>query len=985
MFVKQLRLFILITPLVFMISLLHAAPSGKILGYVFDSQSKDPLPSANVYIEGTGFGSATDLDGSFVITDIPPGDYKLVVVYIGYREKSIDISLEANQTLKEAIELDFQSIEGEVVVVTAQAEGQMQAINQQLASNTISNVVSKSRIKELPDVNAAESIGRLPGISIERYGGEATKVSIRGLSAKYNTVTVNGVRLPSTGLNDRSSDLSLISSNMLDGIEVKKAITPDMDADVLGGTVDLKLREAPANLAFNAQAQWGYNKLQDYYGNYNFTGNLSNRYYDNRLGFIASFNFDNYDRSADKFQGEYREQSTAAGETEIVVNNLRLREDYVNRERSGGSIVLDYRIPNGKIIGNSFYNRLSWDGLYRINRMDVNANRHYYELEDRGGVTQIFTGSLGMKQDFDWIRYDISGAWTASRTKNPNERTWQFVQEYEAFTDTDFPPGTDPKDIVATATNDTFETALAEVWVYDTNREENQQFLELNLEIPFRLSNQINGYLKTGGKLRWLDRMNDVERIGRNGLQYGNQSGPNGILVALDKGVPEWGVEELVDEHGILPISIFLDNHESTRANFLDGEYRLGFSADQAMMNTVTDVLSISTDNSGPIFKHMSIGSLQEDYDGVERYQAGYVMADINFGKDISFLPGIRYERDYSQYHGHVFREVTVNNIQGPPADLDTITTIRTHEFWLPMAHIRWQPTGWLKIRLAYTETLTRPDFIHYAPITHINSYQTYMRAANSLLRPAQSTNYDASFSIYQNHVGFFTVAGFYKDVTDLIFQTRYIFKRGVPVPEGFNIPAGWLINTAPEADIYINNEHKATYQGFELDWQTHFWYLPSIFKGMVLNVNYTLIDSKTEKTLYFTVEDSLIRIRPPVYSYKVIDSTRAARMPDQPAHIANVTLGYDYKGFSARLSFLYQTDKVTFIDREPVLDRFTGAYARWDLAVWQSLGRGLQLFANFVNLNNRPDQNFRGVDMRDPTYIEYYGFTMDVGIRYRF
>lgn len=70
------------------------------------------------------------------------------------------------------------------------------------------------------------------------------------------------MRLPATGKDDRSVDLSLVSSSMLDGIEVKKANTPDMDADALGGTVDLRLKEADKEFSINATAQWGYNKLQ---------------------------------------------------------------------------------------------------------------------------------------------------------------------------------------------------------------------------------------------------------------------------------------------------------------------------------------------------------------------------------------------------------------------------------------------------------------------------------------------------------------------------------------------------------------------------------------------------------------------------------------------------------------------------------------------------------------------------------------------------
>ncbi len=171
--------------------------TGSIKGKVLDSKTKDALFGANIIIKGTSLGSASDLEGNYVIRNISVGEQTLEISYIGYTPKSVEINVTENRTINLDVELDYKILEGEVVIVTGQVEGQIQAINQQLSSNTISNVVSKSRIEELPDVNAAESIGRLPGVSISRSGGEANKVSIRGLSPKYNTVTVNGVRLPS--------------------------------------------------------------------------------------------------------------------------------------------------------------------------------------------------------------------------------------------------------------------------------------------------------------------------------------------------------------------------------------------------------------------------------------------------------------------------------------------------------------------------------------------------------------------------------------------------------------------------------------------------------------------------------------------------------------------------------------------------------------------------------------------------------------------
>ena len=199
---------------------IYAQGSGSIKGQVVDSETGEPLIGANVVILNTSLGIAADINGEYYLRYVPAGKRTVKVSSLGYATatKDIDIADGANIT-NQIFRLTPQTITGEAVTVTAQARGQDLAINQQLASNTISNIVSADRIKELPDASAAESIGRLPGVSIDRYNGEATSVAIRGLAPKYNTVTVNGIALPATNNNDRSVDLSLISSNVLDGIE----------------------------------------------------------------------------------------------------------------------------------------------------------------------------------------------------------------------------------------------------------------------------------------------------------------------------------------------------------------------------------------------------------------------------------------------------------------------------------------------------------------------------------------------------------------------------------------------------------------------------------------------------------------------------------------------------------------------------------------------------------------------------------------------
>ena len=169
--------------------MLFAQGTGTVQGRIIDALTNDPLPSANIVIEDPFLGTITDLNGDFVLNNVPVGAQTLHVSYMGYQEQEFNLNIAAGETQTLNVSLEVLSIMGEEVVVTAQVYGQRAAINQQFAALTVKNVVSAEKIEELPDANAAEAIGRLPGISLKRSSGEADKIVIRGLSPKYNNIT----------------------------------------------------------------------------------------------------------------------------------------------------------------------------------------------------------------------------------------------------------------------------------------------------------------------------------------------------------------------------------------------------------------------------------------------------------------------------------------------------------------------------------------------------------------------------------------------------------------------------------------------------------------------------------------------------------------------------------------------------------------------------------------------------------------------------
>ncbi len=140
---------------------------------------------------------------------------------------------------------------------------------------------------------------------MQRNAGEAYAVTIRGLSPKYNEVTIEGVPMVSTNYQNRGIDLSLLSDDLIKAVEVSKTLRPDMDADALGGTVNLTLRTAQPGLHYNIRANGGYNNLRDSYKNYKFSGNVSNRFFNDKIGVLAQGNIELKQLPSDQFNAAY--------------------------------------------------------------------------------------------------------------------------------------------------------------------------------------------------------------------------------------------------------------------------------------------------------------------------------------------------------------------------------------------------------------------------------------------------------------------------------------------------------------------------------------------------------------------------------------------------------------------------------------------------------------------------------------------------------
>ena len=281
------------------------AQAGSISGVVVDSNGSFPLGGANVFLEGTDKGGITDNEGKVYILDVPVGDYTVIVSYIGFDSFEQSVRVQENSTINFLASLSAGVIEGsDVNVLGNSLSSQARALNSQKNKVNVSNIVSADQIGKFPDSNIGDALKRVPGIVVYNDQGEARFGHVRGTPSQFNSATINGERMPSAEAEIRSNQLDLIPADMIQTIEVIKALTPDMDADAIGGSINLITRKATGprtSLTFGV----GQNQLEEAGEISQLSAVYSNRALDNKLGYM--FNFSYYDNwlGSDNVEAEW--------------------------------------------------------------------------------------------------------------------------------------------------------------------------------------------------------------------------------------------------------------------------------------------------------------------------------------------------------------------------------------------------------------------------------------------------------------------------------------------------------------------------------------------------------------------------------------------------------------------------------------------------------------------------------------------------------
>jgi len=950
----------------------RAAESGTIQGHVRDSQTHEPLPGASVYLVGTSWGASTDLNGKFIISSVPSGSYTIRAAYIGYTARETHIQVTSNATVEINFFLEPVGIKGKEVIVTAQAVGQNVAINRQLSSNQIENVVSAARIKELPDANAAESVGRLPGVFVIRSGGEGYEVAIRGLQPKYNEIAIDGIAMGASDPNDRSTDLSMISSDMLGGIEVKKTVTPDMDADVIGGVVNFDMREAqvkkPGIPELSLLVQGGYKNLpnaNNKYNNYKYVGTIENRLFDSRFGIFAQIDIERRNLTSNQLSAYY--DHLANSTSQYITTGLSLFYLPRDRQRYNGAINLDFKLPEGRIKLINFVSSSNTISQQEENDFSISSAAQSYGLSNTSNVVNSIMDAADFEQQLPIFHLDAKLFHTYSETRNPNNWWVSFTQGSQGLAQFINLPNVNPQD-VPKAGNTNFSTAyLSGLGRYNSFARQRMLGGSLDLSTNLDFSDVVSMQVKFGGKYTYQTRSYVHDQYNSEPL---NEPG-------------DLFADNLINQYFSLPMNTynismtyFIDPNFNY-GRFLGGGYAMSAPLNSSMLSKMVDLLQRNTqyladNNHAYSYFHNEYASSIFNYSGYENRAAFYAMITAQIGPQITLISGVRRQNLQTTYTG--VRGVMTTSGTLSYNHYDTTVT-QNHGYWLLDVALRYKPVSWFDVRLSYTNTLAYPDYNAIIPKIDMNGYS--IGWVNYKLIPSQSTNYDAYLSFYNNALGLFTAGVFLKQISHLIYPWSFYVSGSEVVPYlPFTIAPRYNPNATYNVSTYINDSYRINDYGLELDWQTHLWYLPGPLSGLVLGVNYTHILSKAQYPYTYLVSTG--RALTPV------DTTFTDRLIDQPDDIVNLTLGFDYEGFSIRVAMLYQSNIFTGPNFWPQLRSYTSPYRRWDLAAKQDLPWfGLQLYMDLNNINSANELSvIQGGGV--PIAEQEYGFTADLGLRWK-
>ena len=580
---------------------IHAQQTtGTVAGTVVGPEG-GPVPGASVMVVGTRLETTTDRLGRYRIALVPAGDQQLLVSFIGFADQTVGVSVDANAATNVDVTMVIETFTGSVTVVGDPIlAGQAQALNEQKTAPAIVNVISSEQLQFFPDTNAAEATQRVPGIFIQRDQGEGRYVQIRGTAAELNRTQIDGEVIPAPEGSIRQVALDVIPSDLLETMRVSKALTPDQDADAIGGIVNLEFKDAPAQQTLIANLGGYYGDLRSGSG-VQAGVSYGDRYADDTIGMLLSASYTDIERNTENFEADGWEPEGP--------EEFETRDYNITRERLGFVAAFDWRAtPSSVYRIKGIYNEFSDQEYRRRVTYKVADNELERELKDRYESQQIWNAYFDGENLFSngaQLSYRLSYA--HAEEDEPNRYDTTFIQE-----DVEYDPTFNGKWFRPNPTNEDINSFTLDDITNENNfTEENTTIARIDYSQPFA-----TGKWQVGAKFRGSEKNRSVEVIAYEG---------DDIFLA-----------DYIDS----------SYHEGT---IVQNQY---VSGSHFNPNDVQQVLSLpGVEGEKDLEEDLA------DYDATEDIYAAYGMTEIYLSDSIMLLPGLRYEYTDAKYDAYEFDE----------------------------------------------------------------------------------------------------------------------------------------------------------------------------------------------------------------------------------------------------------------------------------------------------------------------------------------
>ena len=901
---------------------------GVLRGRIID-KGNQTLPGASIYIEKLQMGVTSDVNGFFTLSNLEPGTYTVKVSYVGYSPVELKLTIPTGKTLEHDFVLN-EGVELQEVVVGGAFQGQRRALSQQRSMLGMGHVVSADQVGKFPDSNIGDALKRIPGINVQYDQGEARFGQVRGTSADLSSVTVNGNRIPSAEGDTRNVQLDLIPADMIQMVEVNKVVTPEMDADAIGGSINLVTKNSPYKRFITATAGTGYNWVSDK-AQFNLGFTYGQRFFGDRLGVILSASYQHAPSGSDNVEFVWDKDINTG---ELTLTDYQIRQYYVTRERQSYSAALDWAIhANHKLTFKGiFNNRNDWENRYRLTLKDLNIedgdcvinNKATVRIQTKGGTpnnrnarlerqrTMDFT--LGGEHLFGRLSADWSFNYARASEERPNERYIDYQLKKQKF-DLDLSserwPLATPKDGSKMLLDEDF--SLKEV----TEQQEDIKEEDLKFKLDFKLP------LTKGS---W-----------GNSLRFG------GKFVRKSK-------DKEIDFYEYTPLDKETFNQESiasalyqNRDGFMpDNAYQPGRFVRKEYLGT------IDLNNPSLFEKEQVAEELATNFNARETVSAGYLRFDQKLGKQWDLMLGLRLENTHVKYSGSQYDAVE---------DVTTRTPYESDSYLnvLPSLLAKWNVSDNLKLRGSFTTTIARPKYSALAPNISIDRNDNEITLGNPGLKPTKSYNFDLSGEYYFPSVGMVSAGLFYKKIDDFIVdQTLRNYEWNGNVYTKFSQP---------------RNSGNAKLFGVELGFQRDFGFITPALKCFGFYGNYTYSYSRVKH-----------------FNFEGRENESGLRLPGSPEHTANASLFFDKSGFNIRLSYNYASAFIDEMGASSFYDRYYDATSYMDLNASYTFGRKLKttFYAEATNLLNQPLRYYQGTKERT-MQSEHYGVKVNAGVKIYF